>query len=107
MGSSACSFYILYFITEVARYSETDARNKASKHLPTSADLNINTKIAGNGLVWNILESPSFIREVEALQPKHLIDANLLKRVYTILVETQEYKTYIVEQSRNKGDEKY
>lgn len=98
--------YILYFITEVAKYAETDARNKANKHLKTAEDLNINTKLAGNGLVWDILESPSFIREVELLQPKHLIDTNLVKRIYTNLVETQEYKTYIVEQSRNKGDEK-
>ena len=29
--------YLVYFITEVARYSETDARQKASKHLPTSS----------------------------------------------------------------------
>ena len=31
--------YLVYFITEVARYSETDARQKASKHLPSAADL--------------------------------------------------------------------
>ena len=98
--------YILYFITEVARYAETDAKNKANKHLPTTADLNINTKLAGNGLLWVILENPSFVKEVEALQPKQLIDTNLLKKVYTNLVETKEYQTYIIEQSRNKGFEK-
>ena len=98
--------YILYFITEVARYAETDARNKANKHLPTPADLNINTKLAGNGLLWVILENPSFIKEMEALQPQHLIDINLLKKTYTKLVETQEYRSYIIEQSRNKGGEK-
>ena len=98
--------YILYFITEVARYAETDAKNKANKHLPTTADLNINTKLAGNGLLWVILENTSFVKEVEALQPKHLIDTNLLKKVYTNLVETNEYQTYIIEQSRNKGGEK-
>ena len=38
--------YLVYFITEVARYSEKDALQKASKHLPTAQDLNINTKIA-------------------------------------------------------------
>ncbi|MBC7651163.1 MAG: transcription antitermination factor NusB [Deinococcales bacterium] len=98
--------YILYFITEVARYAETDAKNKANKHLPTTADLNINTKLAGNGLLWVILENPSFVKEIETLQPKHLIDTNLLKKVYTNLVETSEYQTYIIEQSRNKGGEK-
>ena len=52
--------YLIYFITEVARYAETDAKQKASKHLPTAGDLNINTKIAGNELLWKILESPGF-----------------------------------------------
>ena len=98
--------YILYFITEVARYAETDARNKANKHLPTTADLNINTKLAGNGLLWVIRENPSFVKELEALKPQHLLDTNLVKIIYTRLVETQEYRSYIVEQSRNKGGEK-
>ncbi len=98
--------YILYFITEVARYAETDARNKANKHLPTTADLNINTKLAGNGLLWVILENPSFVKELEGLKPQHLLDTNLVKIIYTRLVETQEYRSYIVEQSRNKGGEK-
>ncbi len=98
--------YLLYFITEVARYAETDARNKANKHLPTEADLNINIKLAGNSLLWTVLENPSFVKEVEALQPQHLINKDLLKRIYGTLVETQEYRSYIVEQNRDKNTEK-
>ena len=37
--------YLVYFVTEVARFAEKDALKKSSKHLPTQADLNINTKI--------------------------------------------------------------
>ena len=48
--------YLVYFLTEVARYAERDALHKASKHLPTANDLNINTKIAGNELFWKITE---------------------------------------------------
>ena len=47
--------YLIHFLTEVARYSETHARNKASKHLPSAEDLTINTKIAGNEFLWKIL----------------------------------------------------
>ena len=39
---------LIYFITEVARYAEKDANIKASKHLATAEDKNINTKLAGN-----------------------------------------------------------
>src|SRR3954469_17976987 len=52
--------YLIYFITEVARFSETDARQKASKHLPSAGDLAVNTKIAGNELLWKIVEDSSF-----------------------------------------------
>src|SRR3954468_17946532 len=56
--------YLAYFITEVARYAETDARNRASKHLPSRNDLQVNTKIAGNELLWKILENPSYVQAV-------------------------------------------
>ena len=48
--------YLLYFLTEVARYAETSAVNRASRNLPSEADLNVNTKIAGNEFLWMILE---------------------------------------------------
>lgn len=93
--------YLVYFITEVARYSETDARQKASKHLPTTADLNINTKIAGNELLWKIVEDPSFKTALAELKPQHIIDAELLKKTYQQLVSSPEYAEYIEQQSRN------
>jgi N utilization substance protein B len=52
--------YLIYFITEVARFAEVDARQKASKHLPTASDLTTNTRIAGNELLWKIVEDPDF-----------------------------------------------
>lgn len=98
--------YLVYFITEVARYSETDARQKASKHLPTAADLNINTKIAGNELLWKILENASFKTALGDIKPQHIIDGELLKKIYLQLVISPEYAEYIEEQSRNPKTEK-
>lgn len=98
--------YLIYFITEVARYSETDARQKASKHLPTEADLNINTKIAGNELLWKILENASFKTAVADIKPQHIIDSELLKKIYLQLVVSPEYVEYIEEKSRNSKTEK-
>src|SRR5690606_18914236 len=51
--------YLAFVVTEVARYAETDARNRASKHLPSQKDLAVNTKISGNEVLWKILEHPS------------------------------------------------
>lgn len=98
--------YLVYFITEVARYAEVDASQKAHKHLPTHGDLNINTKIAGNEIVWNVLADESFKKAVAEYKITNLIDPELIKRIYKSLAESQEYKTYISQQSRDKKSEK-
>ena len=98
--------YLVYFITEVARYAETDARIRASKHLPTAGDLNINTKIAGNELLWKILEEASFKKAVADLNPQNILDAELLKKTYQQLVASPEYTEYIEVQARDKHSEK-
>jgi len=98
--------YLLYFITEVARFAEKDAIQKASKHLPSAYDLSINTKIAGNELLWKILEDESFNTAVKNGRLSQIIDIDLLKKIYTDLVHAPEYAEYIELQSRDKKSEK-
>ena len=98
--------YLIYYIIEVARYAEKDALQKASKHLPTENDLHINTKIAGNEIVWAVLENASFQKSVEQLKIKYLVDDELVRKCYLALVNSPEYKEYISQQSREKKSEK-
>ena len=98
--------YLVYFITEIARYAETDANKKAGKYLPTAADLATNTKIAGNEVLWKIAEEPSFINAVKEVKAAQIIDKELLKKLYRRLTETPEYIEYTGEQSREKRSEK-
>jgi len=98
--------YLVYFLTEVARYSETDARQKASKHLPSADDLNVNTKIAGNELLWKIIEEPSYKGAADAIKPQHFLDSELLKKTYLTLAHSEEYKEYIGIQARDKKGER-
>ena len=98
--------YLVLFITEVARYAEKDAQQKASKHLPTAADLVINTKLAGNEILWKVLEDAGFKSTVSSGKLAYLLDVDLLKRTYQQLVLSPEYKEYIEEQSRDKKSEK-
>ena len=98
--------YLLYYITEVARYAETDSRLRASRNITTHEDLNVNTKISGNQLLWDILESPSFKACLDQDKPEQLLDKDLLRKHYMELVETEEYKKYINENGRDKKNEK-
>ncbi|MCW3089700.1 MAG: NusB antitermination factor [Ferruginibacter sp.] len=98
--------YLVYFISEVARYAEKDALKKASKHLPTQNDLNINTKIVGNELLWKILEEPGYKAAVAEFKPQHIADEELLRKTYLALIASEEYQEYIGLQSRDKKGEK-
>jgi N utilization substance protein B len=98
--------YLTWFLTEVARYAEKDAHQKAAKHLPTSGDLNTNTKIAGNELLWKMLEDEALKAQFASLKPELIADTELVRRIYQTLVETSEYKAYITGGAREKADEK-
>ncbi len=98
--------YLIYYITEVARYSEKNAVQKASKHLPSENDLNVNTKIAGNEIVWAVLQNASFQKSVEQCKIKYLVDDDLIRKCYFTLANSPEYKEYISLQSRDKRSEK-
>lgn len=97
---------LIYFLTEVARYAETDAKHRASKHLPTAEDLNVNTRIAGNTVLWTILENGSFKKAVAADKPQLLIDVEWVRKIYLQLTDTPEYRQYIKMQERDKKQEK-
>jgi N utilization substance protein B len=98
--------YLVRFLTEVARYSETDARVRASKHLPSQADLAVNTKIAGNELLWRILEARGYAAAVETYSVARFDDPELVRKAYNRLADTPEYQAYIAVQGRDKKEEK-
>lgn len=98
--------FLVYLITEVARYAETHSKNRSSKHLPSEEDLSVNTKIAGNTLLWSILEIPGFLYEVKDRKLSQYLENDIVKRIYLKLAEAEEYKTYIAAESRDKKSEK-
>ena len=99
--------YLIYFLTEVLRYPEHDARIRSHKNLPSHSDLNVNLKMTGNLLLWKIVENTSFEHAVAELKPQ--LKANTqdqIKRVFLKLSESPEYQLYINEGSRDSKKEK-
>ncbi|MBC6489962.1 transcription antitermination factor NusB [Flavihumibacter stibioxidans] len=97
---------VIHFLTEILRYAETDSRNRANKHLPSAEDLEVNTKIAGNNLLWKIMEDLSLQKAIREDNIDRYSDKELVRKIYHQLVDTSEYKTYITEQSRDSKAEK-
>jgi transcription antitermination protein NusB len=97
---------LVHTLTEVARYAETDSRLRASKHLPSEQDRNVNTKVAGNELLWTILELPSYKTALNQYKPQLRIPTDVVKKLYNELSETEEYKRYIIQAGREKKSER-
>lgn len=98
---------MLLYVSKVAQYSETSARQRASKYLPTSEDLAVNTKIAGNTFLWDLLGNGTFQEKVKEDKLERFIDEEWVKKLYQSLIESEEYKAYTAEQSRTPAAEKH
>jgi transcription antitermination protein NusB len=98
--------YLIYFLTELARYAETDSLRRSSKHLPTELDKNVNTKLAGNQLLWKMLEQESYQKMIKKDKPELNDHVDMVRKLYLELKETEDYKSYISENSRDKKPEK-
>ncbi|HEY5393484.1 MAG TPA: transcription antitermination factor NusB [Hanamia sp.] len=98
--------FLVNYLLEVARYSEKDALQKSQKYLPTENDLRVNTKIAGNELVWITHENESFKRSSEKFKIKYMVNDEIVRKSYFSLISSDEYKEYISIPSRDKKSEK-
>ena len=98
--------FLVYCITEISRYAETDSRLRASKHLPSAEDLHVNIKLAGNAVLWKILEDPLWQKAMETDKPQLHENRELIRRLYIDLTATPEYQQYIAVPGREKKAEK-
>jgi N utilization substance protein B len=98
--------YLIYFLTELARYAETDSLRRSSKHLPTEGDKNVNTKLAGNQLLWKMLEQESYLKTVKKDKPELIESADMVRKLYLEIRDSEMYHKYISENSRDKKPEK-
>ncbi len=98
--------YLATFLTEIALYAESYAIKKSQKHLPTQSDLEVNTKLAGNTIVWDIRENNTYKAAIEKFKTKYLIDTEMVKKYFLQLIDSDDYKQYINSPGRDKKSEK-
>lgn len=98
--------FLVHLLHQVALYAEVEAGQRASKNLPNASDLTVNTKLAGNSIVWQTMESENFKKAIEIVKPQQWIQEDIVKSIFRQLSETPTYITYINEQSREKANEK-
>lgn len=98
--------FLVHLLHQVALYAEVEAGQRASKNLPNASDLTVNTKLAGNSVVWQTMESDNFKKAIEIVKPQQWIQEDMVKSIFRQLSETPTYLNYINEQSRDKAKDK-
>lgn len=96
---------ILYTV-RVAQYSETFARQRASRYLKREEDLDVSTRIAGNDFIMSLLANETFAEKIKEAKIQHFIDEEWIKKAFLKLLETPEYQEYIAAPKRDAKQEK-
>ncbi len=98
--------FLVHLLHQVALYAEVESQQRSSKNLPDQADLSVNIKVAGNSIVWQTIESESFKKAIALVKPQQWLEGDLVKSIFRNLSDSALYKTYILEESRDKAKEK-
>ncbi len=104
-SSNLFTLMVLY-LSRIAQYVEIDARNRGAKYLKTKEDTQVNTKLAGNKTLWEILENHSFKLKIKNEKLEEKIDGDWVKNLFRSLAETTEYQEYLALEERPEKAEK-
>ena len=97
---------VLLVLVRVAQYAEVDATRRRSKRLPTPEDLNVPTKIAGNTVVWALLENATFQQRIKDKGLDGPITDDFLRTAYKALQAMPEYVAYNEVEGRTQKEER-
>jgi len=87
--------WMLSLISEVADYAETDAKERANKHLPTADDLNADIKIVNNRFITSLQQNEEFLAAKKKYKVAWDFEPELVKSLFTILKNSPEYNEYL------------
>ena len=88
--------WMLSLISEIVEYADTDALERANKHLPTAEDLNASKKILGNRFTLSLSQNKDYIAGLKKYKVAWDFEPELVKTLFTILKNSTEYKEYIL-----------
>lgn len=86
--------FLLLLLINVARYAEEDARERASKYIPTGDDLNANTRIASNSFILLLANDEEFRAVLKSRKVFIPNELELVRTLFRELAATPEYAVY-------------
>jgi N utilization substance protein B len=87
--------WMLSLISEVVGYAQTDATDRANKHLPTAEDLNADLKILTNRFVVTLNQNQEFLTALKKYKVAWDFEPELTKTLFSLLKNSPEYLDYL------------
>jgi len=98
--------YLLILILDVSRYAESRIEIAKNKRIPTYADLNPNLRFINNKLIAQIQENHQLNKYVNSEHISWLKYPELIKKLYTKLIESETYQIYMDKENSEYPDDK-
>lgn len=98
--------YLLLLIIDVILYAESRIELARNKHIPTAEDLNPNTRFIENRLVDQLRNNEHLLRYIDQQKLNWSNYPELVKEIYTRVVESEEYAAYMSAEDESYAAEK-
>ena len=87
--------YLLDLMIEISKHAESVIERRKTKHFPTEEDLNPNKRFVRNQLIMQLKSNESLNKYLERSKLSWINEPEFVKRLYTILIDTDFYKSYM------------
>jgi len=98
--------YLLLLLIDVILYAESRIELARNKRIPTHEDLHPNSRFIDNRLVDQLRNNDHLLRFVEQHKLNWVNHPELIKEVYTRLIESEEYKAYMNAEEHGYAEDK-
>lgn len=98
--------YLLLLMIDVMLYAESRIEIARNKRIPTHEDLHPNTRFIENRLADQLRSNEHLLRFVEQHKLNWVNHPELIKEVYTRLIESKEYKEYMTAEENGYAEDK-
>jgi N utilization substance protein B len=99
-------YYLLLLIIDVILYAESRIEIARNKRIPTHEDLHPNTRFIENGLVDQLRNNEQLLRFVEQRKLNWSNFPELVKEIYTKVMESEEYAAYMAAEESGYAEDK-
>lgn len=98
--------YLLLLIIDVVLYAESRIELARNKHIPTYEDLHPNSRFINNRLIDQLRNNEQLLRFVEQHKLNWANNPELIKEIYTKVIESEQYTTYMASESNGYAEDK-